>query len=206
MLPGDPIPGQTPLDDLSGLRIKSIRTQNQLNEAEAANILKAVTKYLAARPSPRFARFDVRWMKRLHREMFGDVWKWAGSFRTTDTNIGHPWRQIESAMHVLQDDLHAWQASGTPLIEQAVLLHHRSVYIHPFKNGNGRWSRLLANIWLKLHRADVIFWPESTIGSASTIRIEYLAAIRAADRSDYAPLAELHRRYSTPPGDPQQER
>jgi Fic-DOC domain mobile mystery protein B len=195
MFPTDPIPGQTPLDDLSGLRIKSIRTQAQLNEAEAANILKAVTKYLAAKPSPRSATFDVRWMKRLHKEMFGDVWQWAGTFRTADTNIGQPWRQIETSMHALQDDLRAWQ-SGVPLGEQAVLLHHRSVSIHPFKNGNGRWARLLANIWLKLHGADVITWPESTIGAASTIRAEYLAAIRAADNFDYVPLVELHRRYS----------
>lgn len=202
MLPTNPIPGQTPLDDLSGLRIRSIRTQAQLNEAEAANILEAVTKYLAARPSPRSAKFDVRWMKRLHKEMLGDVWQWAGTFRTTDTNIGQPWRQIETAMQTLQDDLRAWQSGGVPLAEQALLLHHKSVSIHPFKNGNGRWSRLLSNIWLKLHGAAVINWPESTIGTASTIRADYLSAIRAADNFDYAPLGELHRRYSEATGEP----
>jgi fido (protein-threonine AMPylation protein) len=66
-------PGQTPLDDISGLRIKGIRTQAELNAAEAENIRKAATKYLARRPTQRSARFDVPWSLRLHREMFGDV-------------------------------------------------------------------------------------------------------------------------------------
>lgn len=197
MLPGEPIPGQTPLDDLSGLRIKGIRTTTQLNAAEAENIRKATLKYLGARPTSRSARFDVRWLCKLHIEMFGDVWTWAGSFRKSETNIGCKPYEIEGRLHNLLEDLKAWRGSGMPLLEQAVRLHHVAVQIHPFLNGNGRWSRLVSNIWLKLQRADPIEWPETTIGTASTIRGEYLDAIRAADRGDYARLLELHVRFTT---------
>ena len=197
MLPDPPIPGQTPLDDLSGLRVKGIRTTAELNAAEAENIRKAVLKYLIARPTPRSARFDLRWLCRLHDEMFGEVWKWAGTYRKSETNIGCKPYEIEGRLYNLLEDLRAWQASGMPLLEQAVRLHHVAVQIHPFQNGNGRWSRMLASIWLKLHGAKPIEWPETTIGTASTIRDEYLEAVKAADKGSYAKLIALHQRFES---------
>jgi Fic family protein len=82
------------------------------------------------------------------------------------------------------------------LIERAARLHHRAVQIHPFQNGNGRWSRMLANIMLKQDGSEPTLWPEQTVGTASVIRDEYLAAIRAADNHDYETLIRLHRRFT----------
>ena len=76
------------------------------------------------------------------------------------------------------------KGKGMRLLEQAVRLHHRAVRIHPFPNGNGRWARMLANIWLKRHGQPITAWPEETIGTRSVVRDEYLAAIRAADEGD----------------------
>ncbi len=81
------LPGETPID-VSGLRQKGIRTRAELNRAEAENIRKAVVKYLAAKPSRRSAPFTLAWTKRLHKQMFGDVWKWAGAFRRENLNLG----------------------------------------------------------------------------------------------------------------------
>lgn len=198
MLPDAPIPGQTPLDDLSGLRVKGIRTTNELNAAEAENIRKAIVKYLISKPSRRSARFDVAWMKKLHAEMFGDVWTWAGTLRKAQTNIGSPSHQIEADLHNLMEDLKAWEKSGMPLMEQATRLHHAAVRIHPFPNGDGRWSRMLSNIWLKLNGAAPIEWPETTIGTASTIRNAYLEAVKLADQQDFSKLLDLHERFAGP--------
>ncbi|MBL8796142.1 MAG: mobile mystery protein B [Planctomycetia bacterium] len=186
------LPGETPLDDLSGLKIKGITTRSQLNEVEAKNILKAVIKYLARKPS-RIARFtDFKWYLRLHEEMFGEVWDWAGKLRTRNLNLGVNWQQVQPALFTLLGDLPAWGEYGTPIIEQAAMLHHRAVSIHPFMNGNGRWSRMLANVWLKLNDEPPTAWPEETIGSESTVRASYLAAIRNADQGDYCDLINLH--------------
>jgi len=68
------LPGETPID-VSGLKCKGIGTRSELNRAEAENIRKAVVKYLAAKPSSRSAPFNLAWTKRLHKPMFGDVWK-----------------------------------------------------------------------------------------------------------------------------------
>ncbi len=195
MLPQQPIPGQTPLDDLSGLRIRSIRTIAELNAAEAENIRRATIKYLISRPTRRSARFDVAWMIKLHNEMFGSVWSWAGTLRRAETNIGSVPRQIEIDLHNLAQDLAAWETSAMPLIEQAARLHHVAVRIHPFPNGNGRWSRMLANIWLRVNKGELIEWPEATIGSVSAVRAEYLDAVRSADQVDIAKLLALHQRF-----------
>jgi Fic-DOC domain mobile mystery protein B len=189
------LPGESPVDP-SGLRLKGITSRRQLNDYEAENVRKATVKYLARRPTWSMARFDLPWARKLHKEMFGDVWKWAGNFRTCNLNIGVPWEHVEASLETLLGNLALWAQGEMGLIEQAGMLHHKAVSIHPFQNGNGRWSRLLANIWLKIHRASPTAWPEQTIGSKSAIRDEYLAAIRSADRGEYEALIELHRRFT----------
>jgi Fic-DOC domain mobile mystery protein B len=189
------LPGETPID-VSGLKRKGIHTRAELNRAEAENIRKTVVKYLAAKPSRRLAPFTLAWAKRLHKQMFGEVWKWAGEFRQENLNLGGDWHQVPMQLQALLDDLDFWEAQRDPLLEQAVRLHYRAVSIHPFPNGNGRWARMLANIWLKRHGHAITEWPEATIGSKSVVRDEYLAAIRAADSGDARPLMELHHRFT----------
>jgi len=190
------IPGETPIDDISGLKLKHVHTRKELAAAEAENIRKAVVKYFATKPSRRIAPFDLTWCMNLHREMFGEVWDWAGSLRTVELNLGLPPHQLQSHLKNTLDDLAYWETNWPDLMEQAAHLHHRTVRIHPFLNGNGRWARMLANIWLRTHDAPVTIWPEDTIGSISTIREEYLNAIRDADNGRFDPLIELHRRFA----------
>lgn len=189
------LPGETPIDDISGLRVKGISTRAQLNAAEAENVLKATLKYLASRPSRRTAPFSVAWMLKLHREMFGHVWSWAGEIRTCDLNIGVPYFQVRQELYNLAEDLATWRKFGHDFVEQAARLHFRSVRIQPFLNGNGRWARMLANILLKQNRSPIVEWPEEVIGTESTVRNEYIAAIKEADGGDDEPLIALHRRF-----------
>lgn len=128
--------------------------------------------------------------------MFGDVWGWAGRLRTSELTIGIGPAQVEIALFQMVENLRAQQpTAGYTLLDQAVWLHHRAVQIHPFQNGNGRWSRLLSNIWLKQRGSAIVLWPEDAVGDTSPVRGEYLEAIRKADQFDLGPLTELHRRY-----------
>ncbi len=90
-----------------------------------------------------------------------------------------------------------WQSHRSMnLIEQAARVHHRAVFVHPFLNGNGRWARLLANIWLRRQNHAMTLWPDVAVGESSPIRHEYLRAIKAADAGEIAMLIDLHRRYT----------
>jgi Fic-DOC domain mobile mystery protein B len=191
----EPIPGETPIDDLSGLRIRGITLRHELSEFEAVNIATAALKYLAAQPNPRTAPFDIDWCLQLHQEMFGEVWDWAGKVRTEELSIGVKFYLIQEQLAALLQDLEGWTGFGMDLVEQSARLHHRAVWIHPFQNGNGRWARMLANIWLKRYAAPIVAWPERTIENTSEIRSRYIAAIQSADNFDYDALIALHREF-----------
>jgi fido (protein-threonine AMPylation protein) len=195
------IPDETAFDP-SHLLDRTIRTRAEVDAAEAQNVLNATAKYLNTKPTPRSARFDYQWAVKLHEEMFGDVWDYAGVVRTTEpVNIGIPAHQVQEQLGNLIKDLRIWEEFGHPLIEQACRLHYRAVSIHPFLGGNGRWSRMLANIWLRLNDHPATDWPDEMIRVVeSPIRKEYIAAIKAAaNDGDEGPILELHRRF-TPAG------
>ena len=106
------------------------------------------------------------------------------------------WR-VQTDFYNLFADIHCWQGADFGIFEQAATLHHRAVAIHPFENGNGRWARLLANIWLKQHKEPNTNWPDAEIVSTeSLIRQGYIATLKEADKHNLKPLIGLHERYS----------
>jgi Fic-DOC domain mobile mystery protein B len=148
-------------------------------------------------PSRRQAPFTLKWVNRLHHEMFGRVWLFAGKPRRKPINIGIAAHQIDMQLQSLLDDLIYWRDHKTySVFEQAARLHHRAVQIHPFENGNGRWSRMLADIWLKQNGESIIQWPDEMIADTSVIRDDYIRAVKSADNGDYEPLIHLHKKYT----------
>ncbi|MFO0936254.1 MAG: mobile mystery protein B [Gemmataceae bacterium] len=192
-----PIPGETPIDDVSGLLLPDIGTRRQLNQVEAENIAVAAAKYLVGRLSEEEAPFTFDWFFELHREMFGRVWGWAGKPRNHNLNLGCKFYDVEANVLDLVRTIPYWgKGNAQQLLKDAALLHYRSVTIHPFINGNGRWARLLANIWLRKQKQKPVMWPEPEIGHLSPIRNEYLEAIRLADMGNLGPFTDLHLRYA----------
>jgi len=72
-------------------------------------------------------------IRSLHKRMFGEVWRWAGSFRQTERNIGINPLRIGVELKTLFGDVTFWiENESYPLDEIAVRFHHRLVAIHPF--------------------------------------------------------------------------
>ena len=191
-----PIDDATPLDDISGLKLPKdkVYTLKEIYAAEANNIAHATLKYLSAPPSKKTAPFDYAWMQQLHEEMFGDVWEWAGKFRQVELSIGTKSYLVPSALKELTEDLAYWKAHKTfDIYETAARLHHRAVQIHPFQNGNGRWSRMLANIYLRQHGSMPVKWQEDLLAKENPKRDEYIQALKEADHGDYQMLIAMHR-------------
>lgn len=179
--------GETPLDDISGLKIKQIQTRSALDAAEAKNILKAYLKYTVDPSQIKGITFDLPFLQGLHVEMLGDVWSWAGMFRTTQTSIGTKPQNIRQEMYHLLDDLRFWSTHWEHK-DTATRLHHTLVKIHPFLNGNGRWARLATDIWLQSLGYDVLAWGSSDITKANSDRREYISALKEADKGSYERL------------------
>ena len=120
--------------------------------------------------------------------MFGRTWKWAGRFPTTEKNIGVDPRLIAMKLTDLFRDVEAQLADqSNPIDETAARFHHRLVSIHPFPNGNGRFSRTMTDLLLKSNGKEAFSWGGGSL-NAGEARNRYISALRAADAHDLGPL------------------
>ena len=178
----------TPLtvEEKNGLKLKWITLRSELNEAEARNIAQAQL-WLASNKKK-----DVcsdTFLRNLHKKMFGDVWVWAGEYRTTERNIGVAPYQIPIKLMQLFDDLKFWIDNKIySNHEIAVRLHHKLVQIHPFPNGNGRVSRLMADLVFQKIEGKTLYWGDTNLVNVSEVRSKYIDALRKADADDYTEL------------------
>lgn len=186
--------GQTPLEEeeKEGLKIKTITTQGELDEFEQLNIEKAVEWTIHANLKPNKVLTE-KFVKDLHKRMYGDVWKWAGQFRKTEKNIGIPWIQIGIELKNLLDDTKYWIEHNTYSPEEiAIRFKHRIVSIHCFPNGNGRHSRMMADIIMEsIFESKVFTWHESNMVKADQTRQEYINSLKEADNGNILPLIEF---------------
>ena len=191
-----PINDATPLDDISGLKLPSdiVYSLKDIYIAEANNIALTTLKYLSAPPSKKVAPFSYKWLSSLHEEMFGNVWDWAGKFRQVELSIGIKAYKVPTALKELTDDMAFWDKNKIfDIYEIATRIHHKAVQIHPYKNGNGRWSRMLANIYLRQNGSMPVKWQEDLLSKENPKRDKYIKALKAADNGDYFSLIEMHK-------------
>jgi len=206
------IDGQTPLDEeeKDGLLIPTIATRGELDEFEQQNIEQAVQWTLSRSFKPKVI-FTEDLIRAVHYRMYGNVWAWAGEFRNTNKNLGVDKWQIPSDLKYLLDDAKYWHENNTYSPDEfAVRFKHRIVSIHCFPNGNGRHSRLMADIIIeKIYKQPVFSWGaglslrsiehvEMTMGSANlanegATRSAYLKAVKTADKGDYSLLLNFAR-------------
>jgi Fic-DOC domain mobile mystery protein B len=189
--------GATPLDpeEVAGLIPNHIVTQAQLNDWEHANIIDGEHW---AQGKLKSRQLDSRFVRELHLQMFGNTWKWAGTFRTTGKNIGVDAAEIAPALHDLCEDVRTQVlAASMPLDEIAVRLSHRLVAIHPFPNGNGRLSRTCADWFVTKLGGARFSWGANTGCAESEVRKEYIAALRSADAGDIGALLRFARSSTT---------
>jgi Fic-DOC domain mobile mystery protein B len=126
--------------------------------------------------------------------MFGDVWRWAGKFRTSQRNIGIDYWLIQAELRQLLDDTKAWIEYGTYSADEiAVRLHHRLVHIHPFPNGNGRHARLMADLLVTRLGRERFSWGRESLRDPGAARIRYIESLRAADNRNIASLLAFSR-------------
>jgi Fic-DOC domain mobile mystery protein B len=182
----------TPLtpEELEGLIPSYVTLRRELNELEQQNILTADAWVFARRRN----LFSEAFARGLHRRMFGKVWRWAGTYRTSDKNLGVDRSQIQVRLYAALDDARYWIEHTTYSSDEiAVRFHHALVSIHPFPNGNGRWSRLMADILAVRLGRPRFTWGRSALCTQDETRNTYIAGLKAADNHDFASLIAFAR-------------
>jgi len=188
--------GQTPLDEdeKEGLLIKSISTKGELNEFEQQNIEDAIQWSLTRKFKPDQILTET-FIQALHKRMYGRVWRWAGEYRKTNKNIGVDRLEIAINLRSSIDDAKYWLEHNVYKPDEfAIRFKHRLVSIHCFPNGNGRHSRMIADIIIeKIHKLSVFSWGGTSLSEDTDIRAQYLKAIRKADKGDFDLLFKFAR-------------
>jgi len=188
--------GQTPIDEneKDGLLQKSITTQGELNEHEQLNIEKAI-EWIIQNNFNQETILSEGFIKKVHEEMFDKVWEWAGKFRKSEKNIGVEWIKIGVELKYLFDDTKYWIKNKTFFPDEiAIRFKHRLVNIHCFPNGNGRHSRLMADIIIEsIFKKSIFTWNHSSMVKADESRKKYIEAIKKADKGDIIPLIKFAR-------------
>ena len=186
--------GQTPLDEeeKDGLKIKSITTQGELDEFEQLNIEKAI-EWIIQTNLTYEKILTEKFVKDLHKKMYSEVWKWAGKFRQSGKNIGIQWNMIGLELKILLDDTKYWINNSIFSPEEiSIRFKHRIVAIHCFPNGNGRHSRVMADLIMEyVFDKEIFSWNNSNMVKANDIRKEYIAALKEADKGNIKPLIEF---------------
>ena len=190
------VDGQTPLteEEKEGLLVPTIATRGELDEFEQQNIEQAV-QWTLTRSFRSEAIFTEEFIRNVHKRMYGNVWGWAGEFRRTDKNIGIDKWQIPTELKYLLDDAVYWLKNKIYGPEEmAIRFKHRIVSIHCFPNGNGRHSRLMADIVIeKIFKRPVFTWGAADLIKRGDTRASYLAAVKVADKGDIRPLIRFAR-------------
>jgi Fic-DOC domain mobile mystery protein B len=189
----------TPLD--TNLRNDLLQTwitdRSDLNEAEQENILKGSAWAGRNRRIPEAVDIlNDNFVKTLHQQMFGEVWRWAGSYRQTELNIGIDPHLIPARMPEFLGTVRFWIKEKTyPADEIAVRLHHGLTQIHAFPNGNGRHAREMADLLIERLGGKAFTWGGASrnLQDTGSLRTKYVAALKSADGHDMAPLMEFVR-------------
>lgn len=186
--------GATPLDpeEVEGLKLRHVTTRAELDRWEQENIQAAIA-WLGRKRHKEV--LSEKFLCLLHFKMFDKIWKWAGTLRRSDKNIGVPHTQMRVSLRILLDDTKYWIDHVTYHPDEiAYRFHHRLVWIHLFPNGNGRHARLMTDILLQeVLGKEPFLWGSSSFSRPSELRTQYIASLRSADREDFSLLANFVR-------------
>ena len=190
------IEGATPIDEdeKQALIPKHLQMQHELNEFENLNIAQAMPW---AHQQQNLLK--VSFLKKLHKQMFGQTWRWAGQFRKSQKNIGIEAYRISTELYQLCGDIeYQIQNRSFNPDEIAIRYHHRLVFIHAFVNGNGRHARLACDLLIQNLGNTSFSWGSKTynhsnLSSLNDMRRRYISALKSADQGDYEQLISFSR-------------
>ena len=170
--------------ELRGLLLNHITVMRELDEAEQVNINEGLL-WLATQKNKDF--LDEMFMKKLHKKLFGKVWKWAGKYRKSEKNIGIDAYKVPTEMMKLIEDVNYWVENNSYEVSELIArFHHRLVWVHPFPNGNGRFSRIFTNYLCKRYKLKMPEWQGHL--NPHLRRKLYIKALQQADQKKFHPL------------------
>jgi len=183
--------GHTPIDEniIDDLKPSHVQDMTELYELESENIALGIAWSNSTRKD--HTSQEV-WLE-LHKQMLCDVWRFAGQIRKTELQNPEFLKpfDIRVALRELETDLKTWlEFKSYPPREMMAIFHERLLTIHPFRDGNGRWSRVLVQFVSMREKFSTPTWG-AQISDDEVRRQTYIKAIKAARKGDHQALIDF---------------
>ena len=162
-----------------------VTSKSVMDALEAESLAEVQTRYFLGEIVTEETRFTINLIQQMHRDWLGDIYAWAGSYRTVDMSKGGfvfpPAYLIEHNMRAFELDVLGMLTPCRPgavrkVCKDVATVHAEMLLIHPFREGNGRLARWLASIMFA--QAGMTIPDYGFVGrGAEKRRQDYLAAV-----------------------------
>lgn len=170
-----------------------IQGKKEIDKAEFEGLLYAELKL--ANTLSKETNFTINYIKRIHCLAFKDIYAFAGKYRTVNVSKNGflfpsaqflPKSMADFDVEILKK-LQDQCTDRDLLIEDIATVHAELLFIHPFREGNGRTARILANLMarkqgfksLNFEKIDENIFPD------------YVSAVQVAAKKDYKPMVKI---------------
>lgn len=172
-----------------------ITNPDEIHEAEAEGFARAELDAIEALTHE--TGFDASYIREIHRKALSHLYEFAGEYRSV--NISKDGFMFAAA-HVIPEAMKAFERdtllamphkyeTRDQLVHDIGTVHAELLFFHPFREGNGRTMRILANLMAyKQGYQEINFTP---VGKGGKIRKRYFASVQGAAEKNYQPMVDL---------------
>jgi cell filamentation protein len=171
----------------------NLSNREEIDKAEFEGFLLAelsLTEELTSR-----TKFNIKYIKRIHKLSLGHLYSFAGKFRTVNMSKGGflfpAAKFISQNMYNFEKeillDLPARYESDQDLIKDIAKVHGEFLFIHPFREGNGRTARVLANLMARKQGIKGLNFEKIT----EKVFPEYVIAVQSVADRNYEPMEKI---------------
>ncbi len=177
--------------------LKGITSKRTMDLLEYHALVAAQERYYSLLTAE--TRFTSSLLCQMHADWLGELYVWAGRYRTVEYQKGNfswpPAFRVAENMVTFERGLLTQFTPCRPgpldaVADAMAKVHAELLLIHPFREGNGRLARWLADIMAVQARYPIP--DDEFVGRGSRERrARYIAAVSQGYAQNYAPLAGL---------------
>ncbi|MFN3772661.1 Fic/DOC family protein [Cloacibacterium normanense] len=167
----------------------------EIQEAEFEGFLYA--ELLLTTQLTEKTKFDVDYIKNIHFLALKDVYAFAGNFRTVNISkqgfMFPTARFLDQSMQEFQTEIlnkllnEYVKLDSVLFIEDLARVHAELLYIHPFREGNGRTARVLLNLMLRKNGWEPLDFSKMN----EELFQQYVIAVQSSAMKNYEPMKKV---------------
>lgn len=173
--------------------ILNLTSSDEISLAEFDGFLKA--EIILSECLTLKTKFNLKYILQIHKLSLGHLYRFAGKLREVNISKGgFPFpaaKYLEQSMISFENELLSTLPNKYPskdeLIKSIAIIHGELLFIHPFREGNGRAARILANLMARKQGFDSLLF-EKIDGVNFSI---YVNAIQKSAEKDYQPMIDF---------------